>query len=561
MTQNSLQLAITALQKSDRLGPVPWCRLASALVHLLKLHSSGLSLPAAVAQLSTLSHTGRTATHVHAATLIATLNSPTVWLLALHGDRVHAHLPSAAFHALALPPGTRLAVHLHPHVFQNAPCQALAYNDTLAAVRYVVRATYNGDKSSGKMVVMTTLPSSLSFSTTPIWFYLESFPIKRLRLPSPIDSYTLQRVWAEGSLYPNAIFARVVDVEPQSGMARLRDIHCQDGQERVVQCFFSPNHTPLLKNLHPLQSILILTPAVHPTDESFTLSVSDDCVCIFSEHADLLPQSVHSSSKPGDTAVSRSAKRQRIDAEPAMVQLTHCTVPVDASSLASMTTSTRDDASRLTVHARLTDTPSFRTVLNLCSHAEFSSGATRIRVKRSKCHAEYRVGDELLFSGVQWADNGWAADEVNNLSTTAAILLAPFAIRLVNGREIRKRIALKTSTSTAHVCVDICSLRMMYEIQDIRLRVTDWAPNYQCSEGEWEISMSGRCFDVLFGVKDVDDVWDGDEKHVSDIMESKMNKLKLSRWKMTLTCDALNSPVPILCACVNIPVINYYGKI
>lgn len=548
MTHNSLQLAISELQKTDRVGPVSWSKLASSLVHLLKLYSSGLSLPVAVDHLASLSQSQSTTNPLQSANLVGILSTPAIWLLSLPGDRLHAHIPNVSLQKLCLPIGTRLTVVLEPHVLQNASCQTPAYNDTLAIIRHTLCKA--NDKFADKKPFTTALLTSLSFPSTAIWFHLESFPLKCLQLPLSIDSYTLQRVWDEGSLCPRAVYASIVEVVFDSGMVCLRDDH-SDTKSRPIECYFSPLYTPLLKNLQPEQILLILTPTVHPIDESFTLSVPEDSICICSEPPDMSLQAVCFGAEPEGDMAQRFAKRQRIDANTDAPRSTLCATPVDASSLTLMSSSSGACDERLTVHARLTDTPKLHTKLNLCSHIEFSSGLTRIQVKRSKCQAEYRVGDELFFNGAQRVGDVWTADEVDNLSTMPSILLAPFAINLVHGREVRKRITSKSLPSTAHVCVDICSVQVMYDVQDIQLKVIDWPSDYQSAKVEkWEILMTNRCLDILFGVMDANAFWDEDENYVSNIVQSKMDNLRHSRWKMTLTCDGLDSLAPRLCACV-----------
>lgn len=551
MTHNCLQLAISELQRSDRVGPVSWSKLASSLVHLLKLYSSGLSLPVAVDHLASLLHSECTSKPLQSAHIVGILSTPAVWLLSLPGNRLHAHIPNTSLQKLCLPVGTYLTIVLESHVLQNMACQTPAYNDTLAIIKHTLCKA--NDKFAEKKPFTTALLSSLSFPSTAIWFYLESFPLKCLQLPLSIDSYTLQRVWNEGSLYPRAVYASIVEVVFASRMVCLCDNH-SDTKNRPIECYFSPHYIPLLKNLQPAQMLLILTPTVHPIDESFTLSVPEDSICICSERPDTLPQAICLGADAEGDMTQRFAKRQRTDASSDAPHSTLCATPVDVSSrtLISTLSDARDEG--FTIHARLTGTPKLHTKLNLCSHIEFSSASTRIHVKRSKCQAEYRAGDELLFSGAQRMGDVWAADEVDNLSTMASILLAPFAINLVNGREVRKRITSKSSPSTAHVCVDICSVQIMYDAKDIRLKVTDWPSDYQSAAvEEWEILMTNRCLDILLGVMDANDFWDGDANYVSNIVESKMANLKHSRWKMTLTCDGLNSLAPRLCACVNVP--------
>lgn len=539
MTNNSLQLAISELQKSHHVGSVSWSILASELLNLLKQYSSGLSFPVVVDQLSHLSPTLPISHRVHSTTLVATHQNPTLWLLSLPGDRIHAHVPHPSLRTLQLPTGVPVNISLHPHLFQNPSCHSSAYSDALAAVKHALRGVTNADAAK-KPTANRLSPSSLSFPSTPVWFHLDSFPTHCLDLRMPIESYSLQRVWQEASLYPHAVYAQVLHVEPETAVVHLHDQCSLPADNRVVHCYFSPKHAPLLADLRPSHSLLIMAPGVHPTPDSFTLSVPENSLCLFFEQPQLSPRT------------DLSLKRRRIDTQPDVSYLASCTAPVDASSLASLPSLPVDCNLKLTVHARLSEPPKMRAGMTLCSHVEFSSGATRIRVVRSECHAEYCVGDEVLFIGVRRVEYFWTANKVENISTLTAILLAPFCIRFVNGQEIKTRIMSKCLTTTAHVCVNILSVQVIKGAQDIRLTVSDCCTNNLTNGEPWQISVSNRCLDVLFGVKDANELWDGDEDYATEIVTNNVNSLKQGHWRMTLTCDGSNSLFPKLCACVNV---------
>lgn len=544
MTRNSLDKAVSELQKCNCVGSISWSTLALHLVRLLKLYSSGLSLPIVIDHLISYQHKESPCTQILEAKIVAVIQSPPVWLISFldNPNHVHAHIPDSSFRHVSLPIGTRLTISLE-HSFQNVSCRTAAETDALNAVQVRIHSDRKSDK------LHTSVPTSLSFSSrSKILFHLDSFPRKKLPLSSSLESFTLQRVWNERSLYPEAVYASIVDTTLNPLSVRLQDINPKDSSQPSVECHFSPHFIPFIQQFLPGQKLLLLSPIVHPTETTFSLTLSDDSVCFHSQGADISSDEAHQDSKNADGgAEQRPSKRLCVKKDSYSNDRLS---PLDASSLVNRQYSSNQ---KLVVHGRLTRRPTVSTVLpSISGNLQFNCEPVQITVMQTvHTQDDYCVGDEVLFSGVQWNDGFFFAEDAANLSTMNAILLAPFMINFVNGIEVSSRINSRAPSSTAHVCVFIRSVRVLENVKDIRLTVQDsTSPPHE----DWEISVSSRCLDVLFHVEDTDIFWGFDNVSVNRVIFKTENDLQCGLWRMTLTCNGSISLTPQLCACVRVPI-------
>lgn len=469
MVKNTLLHPVSELQKS-RLTDSSWAFLVSHLLRLLKLYSTGLSLPVILDHICSSQRTVSLSPSFRSARIDGIANSPNIWLLSLDDGSQVAHYPHSLFIS-------RVHVGMTFSILSKFPdpgLQTRAEIDALRLAAAILSKSSTAPIRSPQDVKSIAQPAetpsqsadftlkSVGFPTLAVLFHLNTFPFAAFGLTDPVASFTLQRVWNERSLLPMAVYSQVVSIDLTSGVVHLQDCPEAHSAQPVVRCLFTGGREMLLSALKPGCRLLLLSPDVHPNGSSFDLSTNESTTCAFSNTPD-----VDCSSLIGNELDSkeRLLKRARTDFD-----LSKSTSPLYISSMLSL--SHPDLQPPLVVHTRVVKPP--------CREAHHPNSwivfvdtiAVRIRETFDDLSHFYE-GDEILLSGFQsckQSPTGWVADSVDNLSTSKAVLYAPFLRKVVDSTAIRRYLQ-EGALCSAHVCVHILNAEMINS--NMRLQVRD----------------------------------------------------------------------------------------
>lgn len=388
-------------------------------------------------------------------------------------------------------------------------------------------------------------PSYVCFPTKCVLLRLNTFRDAKLSLPLPVTKYTLQRVWDERDLSPPAIFAHIAHVNITDSVVMLQDSpSLAHTSQPSVQWFLSDHHVPFVNTFRNGCTLLLIKPVVQPTGDSFHISSTESTICVLATAGG---QECQFETGEGATILDPPPpKRARLDSD-----LSLCSSPVSAASLSTLQQPSLQPP--LIVHARLSanashsrDTPSDH-VNNLI----FTCASTTFRIPSFRVRADqYREGDEVIFTGVQWQATGqpWIVEHVYNISTMVSILYAPFMTHVINGAEVQRRICSHGPCSTSHVYVRILNVHVMSDSREVRLTVRDAKRIYGTdATQEWQIAVSHHGINDLFRVEGPDLFWNGD---FMNIVQRCNSRLLNESWKMTLTCNGARWSLAQLCACV-----------
>lgn len=557
MTLNSLIRTTTLLNRSLNRS-TPWSELVIPLLALLKLYSTGLSLPLVTDELTILRRPPRTSGKVelHQAKLLEQATCPDVWKLSLSDGRHLILFVHSAVSKLSLPIPTGVTL-----TFAAALCTPWHYTTAHEEVLHLavrnLKAQSARDNTGNASVAQRaeTLsqageapPKWVCYPTSSVLFHLHTFPAQSVGLPLGLEQYTLQKVWDERSLAPLAIYAHVTNVDCDSHSVLLQDSMNLNTSQPSVQCRFAEPHRPFLPILQPGCKLLLLNTVIEPTGGSFHVQTTPFTVCMFCEAP---PQSILSDALTSDyvdpkqtgSVLQPPLKRVRPDSN-----LSLSVSPVGANSLSSL----QNPASQapFVVHGRLTENLSESPETNKL--VIFKCGITKFRLKEAsgRLH-QFQEGDELVFTGVQWSDEykelaPWVAEEVANISAMRSILFAPFMTNRVQGAEVLRRLERLSPCSTAHVRVYIRRVQLLVECREARLHVVD-AGDTEAGTLEWDIAVVHRGWHELFHEDDRDTFWNGPAQRTADRCKAWILG---ETWSMTLTCNGAKWPLSRLSACV-----------
>lgn len=564
MARNILKQA-TELLQSNLPPPQPWSTLVSNLIHLLHLYSNGLSFSIALDHFASQRrlHTSSSVVPLHLVKLVEIFKSPILWHLSLSDGQLIAHFPHSNFTQLNLLRGTTLTIAANlgePALKSPAHEDALrlAINSSQAPlsdspddIKVTAQFAETPSQSSHK------LPTSVCFPTNAIIFHLDESTLSSLNLPHPLDKLTLQRVWDERSLNPEAVFAHVVSVNHQESTLCVHDSPLISTSQPSVTVHFSEDRAPIIHAIQPGDGLLLLSPTVYPTGTSFDLYTTDTTVCLSSKLKSDGLKVRHS--QPEGASPDRyrtSAKRKRVDDD-----LSKSSQPVDFDRV--LTLSEPESQLPLVVHARLRSVP--YELNDDMDHWVIDFGSLKVKFQGHGIQANsFMEGDEIVMTEFRVSPTQpqsrreWVAEEVHNLSTMHAVLFCPFMRANVSGDHVCRSIRETNGYTTMHVRVQVKSLAVTEDRQSLRLTVVDWngiggtiiGSHFAESTDArpvWCVEMSEHVLNTLFQTVS--------QHFLQSATKAKLDEMSVTFqrdiWFMTLTCNGKKWPVAQVRACVS----------
>lgn len=553
MTGNILLRSIKLLQESISVEH-PWSILVTKLLRLLKLYSTGLTLSIARDHFNHQRCAVLPRFSTYSARLVEVVDSPFVWQLHLNNGLQVAHFPHALFMSKGRP-GLSLTIATapsEPSMHTTAETDALRIAIAALSGRLVSHLAVHcpQDMKSIPQSAETPsqsanpLPTSVCFPTLAVLFHLDTFPLSLLGLTLPVHEFTLQRVWDTRDLAPPAVYARVVYIDVQSEIIGLQDSSFSTTSQPSVQFSLSGERASLINALVEGCRLLLLRPTVIPTGNSFNLMLNESTICFCGGYKEESCLNSLYNVRDEEFEIPPLAKRPRTDDD---LSKTKNTVTI-ASVLAL---SQPELQPPLVVHTRLTKRP-------LQDREDLKTWILSCDEVNVKFHGfvsdfnHFTEGDELVLSGLQLrigtnSKKEWVASQVDNLSTMSAVLFAPFVRSFVNGAEVRRRLAVGTMCTTAHVCVRVHEVEIK-KCRQLRLAVIDISNGAgNASVEPWYISMNEHILWEVFRIE-CNDLWDNFDVEDMCLWTARFQK---DTWMMTITCDSSRWAIAHVRACVS----------
>lgn len=541
--------------------PQPWSTLVSNLIHLLHLYSNGLSFSIALDHFTSQRrlHSASSVVPLHLAKLVEIVKSPILWHMSLSDGQQIAHFPHSNFAQLNLRHGTTLTIAAklgEPALKSPAHEDALrlAINSRQAPLSNSpddVKATAQFAETPSQSALK--LPTSVCFPTNAIIVHLDESTLSSLNLAHPLDKLTLQRVWDERSLNPEAVFAHIVSVNHKEFTLCVQDSPLISTSQPSVTVHFSEDRAPVIHALQPGDGLLLLSPTVHPTGTSFDLYTTETTVCLSSKPKSNGLKVRHCQLEEMSSDKYRtSEKRKRVDDD-----LSKSSQPVDVDRV--LTLSEPELQLPLVVHARLRSVP--YELNDEMDHwiIDFRSFKVKLQAHGIQTNS-FMEGDEIVMTEFRISPaqpqsrREWVAEEVHNLSTMHAVLFCPFMRTIVSGNRVCRNIGEGNGYTTMHVRVQVKSLAVTEDRQSLRLTVVDCndtdgshLPESTDARPVWCAEMNEHVLKNLFQTVSRHFLQSAPKAKLDDIY----NTFQRDTWLMTLTCNGKKWPVAQVRACVS----------
>lgn len=554
MTSNTLAHPTALLRKSLKAAQ-PHSVIISQLLHLLNLYSNGLTLSIALDHIASGRKSSSSPSSVQVAHIVeVAAPSPSVWHLSFSNGSKVAHFPDSSVTHLKVNPGVciTLATPFTDSSTYNSAYE-VALKIAIKCLRHplITRTDDNSSDDVDDMVAAETpsqsgcaLPTAVSFATVALLFHLDTFPISTLQLSLPIHHYTLQKVWNDRTLTPDAVYAHVYHVDVPNCILRLQDSPCLATSQPSVNFHLSLQRSPLIHTLQPGNILLLLSPIATPTGSSFDLAATGDTVCMFSKGS---ADEVNSSPLPHDEIeLQRATKRKKVDED-----LSKSSTFISLERVLRLSEPQLQPP--LVVHARLVKKPVL--FQDEVDHWVFGFGCVDVKVKVhyfNMENASFLEGDEIILRGLTMNPfHQWIVDELYNISTMTAILYAPFIQTVVDGHEIRRCIDSHCKCTTCHVRVHINDITVSDDGTHLLFTLLD-KPLHDTPQSilstPWDVRVDESVFNSLPQVTNPKLFENLTSTNVLELTEIFQNDV----WMMTLSCDGEKWPVARVRACASL---------